>query len=356
MLANRAGFSLVIDGTDIADTIAPHLNPGALPLDGKKRVPRLISLSLTERLQEQADRLEITLSNHDGELAPVKRGRFIDLALGWVGGRDVMPGLISKGRFKVDEVEKEGPPDTLTIRARSADLTGTYRTRRDRSWNETTLGTLLGEIARINGLTARIHPDLASLVITAIEQAAKSDAAFIRDLGERFDAVATVKAGALIFLPIGAQTNTAGESFGSLPLTRQANSRFRFLIPDRQEHDGAEAQWHDRDQGRKRTVTTGADSNPKRIKRSFASEAEARQCAEAESRKAQRGHYQFDYEMALGDPGIEPNQRVTLSGWDSEIDGIAWLVEEASHTLDASGGLGTSLKLMSLSNIRQMES
>lgn len=35
-----------------------------------------------------------------------------------------------------------------------------------------------------------------------------------------------------------------------------------------------------------------------------------------------RGQYEFDQEMALGDPAIEPNVPVTLQGWDPEIDGI----------------------------------
>ena len=36
-----------------------------------------------------------------------------------------------------------------------------------------------------------------------------------------------------------------------------------------------QAQWHDRGSARKRTVTEGGTANPKRIKRSFASELEA---------------------------------------------------------------------------------
>lgn len=52
--------------------------------------------------------------------------------------------------------------------------------------------------------------------------------------------------------------------------------------------------------------------------------------------------------MALGDPGLEPNQPVTLEDWDSEIDGVKWLISESQHTLDSGGGLASSIKLESL--------
>lgn len=332
MRHNTAGFALEIDGIDYA----------------KELVPRLMSLSFTEKLGEEADKLEITLSNHDGLLPTIKRGVDARLALGWVAGPEVRLGMVDKGRFLVDQVEKSGPPDTLRISARSADLTGGFRRRRDRSWKQTNLGSVLGQIASDNGYTARVQSDLANLPVALIEQAAKSDAAFLRDLGERYDAIATVKDRVLLFLRVGASENAGGQAFGSLVLRRQENSRWTFRIADREEHDGAEAQWQDRDEARRKTVKEGKAENPKRIKRSFASEAEARTAAQAEARRAARGKYEFDYEMALGDPAIEPNVPVTLQGWDPEIDGIRWLVDEVEHRLDAGGGLGSRVKLVSL--------
>ncbi len=331
-IANRAGFKLEVNGIDYAADI----------------VPRLTTLSLIEKLGEQADTLELILSNHDGKLAPIKRGVYATLALGWTAGDSVPNGLVEKGKFLVDEVEKSGPPDTLRIRARSADLTGSYRKRRDKGWKNTTLGAVVSEIAKANGYQARVHADLTSIALPSIEQAAKSDAAFIRDLGARYDAIATVKDGTLIFMPIGTQDNASGQSFGSTTLQRRDGSVWRFIIADREDHDGAEAKWHNRGSAKKQLVSVGGTSNPKRIKRSFASEAEARAAAEAEARKAARGEYEFTYEMALGDPGIEPNGRVTLEGWDSEIDAVSWLVDEASHILDGNSGLTSSLRLVSV--------
>jgi len=328
----EAGFELIVDGVDYSGTI----------------VPRLTNLTLTEKLAGEADTLEFTLSNHDGKIAPIARKVEATLKLGWSKGDGVKTGLVDKGRFIVDEVTKDGAPDTVTIRAHSADLTGTYRKRKDRSWKDTTLAAVLQEIAGDNGLTARVDATLGAIALPSIEQAAKSDMAFVRDLGARFDAIATVKYKVLIFLPIGAAANAGGVEFGESTVTRSGTGKWRFTIADREDHDGAEAKWHDKGAAKKKVAKSGGEKNPKRIKRNFASEAEAQAAADAEARKAKRGAYEFTYDMATGDPGIEPNRRVTLEGWDSEIDGVKWLVDEARHTLDGRGGLTSAIRLVSV--------
>src|SRR3546814_2142964 len=131
MDANKAAVRLTLDdGTDLSDKVNP----------------RLISLSLTEKRGEEADSLEITLHNHHGQIAPPRRGAMLQLALGWEKGADVTVGMVNKGSFKVDEVERSGSPDQVSIRARAADLTGSYRERRRKLWKDTTLGAILTEI------------------------------------------------------------------------------------------------------------------------------------------------------------------------------------------------------------------
>lgn len=330
--SRRAGFKLVVDGIDYAETIVPRLN----------------TLTLTEKLGEEADRLEIVLVNHDGQLAPIKRLVDGALSLGWESGDGVPLGLVDKGRFKVDEIEKSGSPDLLRILARSANLTGGYRTRKDRSWKGKTLGDVVRQIAGDNGLQSSVHADLAGIQLPSIEQAAKSDTAFIRDLGARYDAVATVKDKTLVFLPIGAPQSPGGAAFATSTINRGQVGHWRFTVADREAHDGAEAKWHDRGAAKKKVARSGGTANPKRIKRTFASEAEAQAAVRAEARKAERGEFTFEGDLALGDPGIEPNNPVTLAGWDSEIDGVKWLVDEATHTLDGRGGLKSAIKLVSV--------
>lgn len=332
MKHNVADFAFEVDGKDFA---------GAL-------VPRLISLQLTEKLEDGADELEIRLSNHDGQLAPIKRGVFATLKLGWKSGPDVTAGLVDKGKFKVDQIEKSGPPDEVRITARSADLTGPLRKRKDKGWKGKTLGAIVTEVAKANGLEARVHADLAGIAIPSAEQAAKSDIAFVRDLGRRYDAVATVKNGSLLFMPIGTDTTAGGKTIPALALKRRDNARFTFTVADREENDGVEASWRDKGAARSRTVKQGAAKNPKRIKRTFASEGEAKAAARAEASRAARGKFTLMFEMPLGDAAIEPNRKAKVTGFDSEIDGVRWLIKQATHRLDGSSGFTSSLEMDSL--------
>jgi hypothetical protein len=328
--ANKAQCRLVLDnGVDLSSRVNP----------------RIIDLSLTEKRGGEADTLDLTIHNHDGLVAPPKVGAILNLALGWESGEDVLPGLVDKGSYRIDEVERSGPPDIITIRARSADLTGDYRTRRTKSWLDTTLGAIIQTIAGENGFSSRIAGELALIPIKAVEQAGKSDMAFVRDLGRRYDAVATVKAGNLIFMPLGSSTTPGGKTLPTLRLSKVDGWSWTFRQEERTGADGAEAEYHDQDAAKRRKVSTGG-SKPRKLKKVYATREDAEKAAQTAAAKAKRGKFSFSYDLAFGDPAITPNQPVALRGWDSEIDGIAWLVAEVT-TRYGSGGLVTAIKLES---------
>lgn len=320
MGANVAGLQLLLDdGTDLAAKINP----------------RFLELTLSEKRGGEADELSLTLHNHDGRLATPETGRLLTLALGWRSGGPAT-GLVGKGRFKVDEVEESGPPDVITIRARSADLGGDYRKRRTQVWRDTTVGTVLDTIAGRYGVESLIHPDLRGLAIAVLEQHLKSDMAFVMDLGRRFDALATWKDRKLIFMPVGAKTTPSGRAIPSLVLTRRHGWSWRFTRADREENDGAEAEYHDPAEGKRKKVSTGGTKR-KKLKRVYASEAEADQAAKAATAKGKRGGFKFEYDLAEADMQIQPNARVRLSGWNARIDAVDWLVESVETSLGANG-------------------
>ena len=330
MAARIAGVTLTIEGgADLADKINP----------------RLLELTLSEKREAEADELSISLHNHDGLLAVPEPGVALLLGIGWRSGNDVMPGMVEKGRFTVDEVSQEGPPDVITIRARSADLTGRYRQRRTRSWRNTTLGSILGDIASRHDGIARIAGGLADVAVRAIEQEGTSDMAFVRALGRRYDAIATWKAGYLIFAPVGLSASISGTDLGGATLTKRDGWTWRFTQASRDDHDGAEAQWHDQDGARRRTVTTGGD-RPRRLRRVYASEQEAQDAAAASATRDARRPYSFEYELAVADPALQPDQRITLQGWGGKIDGITWLIQSLETTYGP-GGLSQRITMES---------
>lgn len=140
----------------------------------------LVSLTLTDERGGEADQLDIVLNDLDGKLALPRKGAEVTLQLGWKQGADVTPGLIDKGKYIVDNIDWSGPPDRVTIRARSTDLTGSFRKRREDKHKDTTSGALARKIAARNGLTAKVSPELENIEIKVLSQHQKSDMALLR--------------------------------------------------------------------------------------------------------------------------------------------------------------------------------
>lgn len=325
----RAAWRVTLDGQDLTATLAPLL----------------VSLSLTEKRGEAADQLEIELHDADGTLALPPAGARLTVALGWDRGTGVTTGLVPKASFVVDDVEWSGPPDKITIRAHSADLKDSFRTRKNRMWTAQTLGAIIGKIASDNGVAARCHPDLAGQVVDATEQANKSDMELLRDLGRRYDAIATVKNGTLLFTPIDAATTPTGKAIPALAITRQAGDRYAFARSARENgQDGAEAQWHDGHAARRRTVHAGG-SKPRRLKRIHASASAAQAAADAESKRLHRATATLQIDLAYGDGQIAVGRKVTVQGFKSEIDAFTWLIAGVTHKIEAGSGFRTSLEM-----------
>ncbi|WP_299307817.1 contractile injection system protein, VgrG/Pvc8 family [uncultured Croceicoccus sp.] len=344
---NRADYRLTLEGRDLRHD-APNVFAEILRERFAETIsPRLISLTLTEKRGGEADQLDIVLHDHDGALELPKPGAVLALQLGWVEGSDVPIGLVDKGRFKVDEVEWSGPPDIVTLRARSANFSASFDQRQHRSHIGRTLGEIVSDIATRQNLTAQIAAELADIVIDAIEQNGMSDAALLRRLGRRYDAAATIKAGRLIFAPIGAGQTASGTPIPVASITRASGDRYSYRRGERGQFGGVEAEWDDRNAAERKTVATGAASDRprKKLKRSFASEAAAKRAAQSESEKMERAAAEFEIELVHGRPDLYPDRALAVSGFKSEIDGQAWLVGELTHALDAGGGLATRMKL-----------
>ncbi|WLH14486.1 phage late control D family protein [Pseudomonas hefeiensis] len=319
-------FRITVDGNDIAQLISP----------------RLMSLELTDNRGIEADQLSITLSDHDGLLAIPPKGATIRLWLGWSD-----TGLVDKGTYTVDETEHSGAPDVLSIRARSADLRKGLKTKRERSWSNTTLGDVLGDIALVNGLTATIAGALDGLPILQLDQANESDANLISRVGEEFDAVVTVKAGCLLCLPAGGGKTATGAELPHITLTRADGDQHRYLQADRDSYDGVRAYFYDVNSAKKQEAIAGGGENLKDLRHTFSDRQSALRAARAEFNRLQRGSATLSYTLARGRPDLIPELTYTLQGVKPEIDEIIWYGGNVQHTLSPDNGYTTSLELES---------
>lgn len=319
-------YRLSVDGADIAQLISP----------------RLISLSLTDNRGLEADQLDISLSDHDGLLTIPPKGAVLRLWLGWSN-----TGLVDKGTFTVDEIEHSGAPDVLNIRGRSADLRKQLKVKREDSFSATTLGDVIRRIAQRNSLAPVIADALGVLPVLQLDQANESDANILTRLGEDFDAVASVKAGRLLFLGGNGGKTASGAALPHITLTRADGDQHRYLVADRDSYDGVRAYYYDVNSAKKQEAIAGGGDNLKDLRHSYSDQASALRAARSEWNRLQRGTATLSYNLAKGRPDLIPELTYTLVGVKGEIDAIIWHGGNVQHSLTADGGYTTSLELES---------
>lgn len=300
---------------------------------------RLISIRLTDNRGMEADTLDIALSDHDGALEIPPRGAEIQLWLGWSTS-----GLTYKGSYTVDETEHSGAPDTLSIRARSADLRETLKTKREQTWKDASLREILSTIALRSQLDLKIAPSLADKTIPHMDQANESDANILSRLAEQFDAVIGVKAGCLICGVTGAGKTSSGLSLPHITLTRTDGDGHRFLQADRNSYSGVKAYYYEPNSAVKQEAVAGGGDNLKELRHTYSGKQSALSAARSELTRLLRGTATLSYRLAHGRPDLIPELTYSLIGVKDEIDAITWLGSSVSHEYSSSG-FTTSLEL-----------
>jgi phage protein D len=306
--------------------------------------PRLMELSITDHRGLDADELNLSLEDADGQLAIPPKGAKIQVFIGWSH-----TGLYDKGTYVVDEIEHSGAPDKLTIRARSAEVSKTMGEKKELSWDRTTVGALVAEIAAKHELTPVVSDDLAPLSIEHIDQTSESDASFLTRLAEQFDAIATVKSGNLLFYKIGRGVSLSGLPLETARITRADGDSHRFSFADRDSAGAVTANYYDTARAELCEVTVSAgprdddgdiESDSARVKtlrHTYPTEQDARRAAQADLDRIQRGAATFSLSLAYGRPELIPDLPAIVSGWKRAIDEVDWLITQVSHKLSNSG-------------------
>ena len=337
---------------------------------------RLISLSLTDNRGFEADQLDIELDDADGLMQMPPRGAVLSVFLGWKG-----QALFHKGEFTVDEVEHRGAPDTLTLRARSADYRGSLNSRRDNSYHDTTLEAVVSAVAARNNLKPAIAEQFRGVPVSHIDQTQETDAKFITRLAELNGAVVAIKAGSLLFIKPGAAKTASGKPIPQMTLTRSDGDGHTFNIADRDAYTGVSATWlHTKEPKPKKVKVqrkkkekhlralqhpaakkttakaqkapeakegeylAGNDENVFALTTVYATQKAAMRAAQAKWDKLQRGVAQFSISLARGRADLFPETPLAVSGFKAVIDAQPWIISKVTHSLN-NGGYTTGLEL-----------
>lgn len=303
---------------------------------------RLLSLSLVDEAGWQSDTVTIRLDDRvegratGGAIALPRKGARLRV---WLGlGRAAFMGV-----FVVDELTIEGPPATLTIAAKAADMRDSLKAPVTRSWHGVTLGDLVATIAGKHQLTARVAPELAAKVLEHVDQTEESDLHLLTRLARDFGAVAKPAGGYLVFAPKGKAKSASGKALGAVTLTPADVTQWSATLADRGRYGAVVATWHDAGGAQLREVKVEIGAGPtRRMRDAFASEDLARTAAEAEMAKVNRGQGALSV-TAVGNPALAAEAPLAMSGFREGVDG-AWTITKATHRLDGRGGYVTEVE------------
>ena len=159
----------------------------------------LLSIKYSDKTGKEADELSLILENVDAmwenDWYPEKGAKFSAK----IGDKNIM---LDCGEFEIDEIEIASPPDTVTIRAISAGVTGSLRTSKSQAHEKTTLKQIVQKVASDNGLT--VEGTIGDINFERITQNRETDLSFLRRLAEKYGFMFSVRGTKLVFTDMAA--------------------------------------------------------------------------------------------------------------------------------------------------------
>ncbi len=303
-------------------------------LDGRAvDTRRLINLSITDNKGLELDTVQLTLSDAGGMLDIPKKGVTLSVSIGYAG-----ESMVDRGTFVIGEVAHTGPPDYLILGGKSGDMDGSgIKEGKEKNWRKTTIGAIIKSIASTHKLEAVVNDTLANVAIEHMNQT-ESDAHFLTRLGEEHDAIATIKAGRLVFAPKGDGKSATGRVLPAVLIRRTDQDTHDWKAADSGRYTGVRASWHSSKKGKRENVVVGQDGYCKRLSDVFANQERAKTAAQAEWNRLSRGLATIDLALAYADPNLFAETPISLSGWGKpEIDNSNWVVTKVQLDINDSG-------------------
>jgi len=157
--------------------------------------PHLLSVSYVDFLEGEADTLDVRVEDVDGRFRgkwyPAK-GQTLELEFGYEGET-----LQKAGLFEIDEIEGEGPPDVVVIRAIAAGVKSPQRTHQGKAYDNTTLAAIAQQVAR--RLKLQLKGKIEPIKITRVTQIHENDLTFMRRLAGEYGYAFSVKGSKMVF-------------------------------------------------------------------------------------------------------------------------------------------------------------
>lgn len=324
-------------------SLAPVLHPAfRIVMNGRDVTAdlskKLLSVSYTDYEEGQADTIDIRLEDVDGKLRGPwfpEQGYTLNLKFGYEGTP-----LREAGEFEIDEIQAEGPPDVVAIRAIAAGVKTSYRTHKAKAYDDVTLHALAQRIAR--RLRLQLVGNIEPIPLRRVTQVYEKDLEFLRRVAGEYGYAFSVKGSRMVFFK-------RGELYGEdaiFTLRRGDLSRYQLRDKIMDVPKSAEVSYHDpktkrlvRHKVENTDRNTSGDKIKLNVRVENSQQAKAKAMAAIEEANADATTMNLSF---FGNPKAVAGINFRLEDM-GRFDGV-WHIVMSRHDMDRSGGYRTEIE------------
>ena len=312
-------FRLLANEKDITETLRQNL----------------ISLAFDDKEGFKSD--EISFKVH-GIYAKPTFGDKLELYLGWAGegaeGSDLM---WLCGKFAVQTCERDFKEQSTEVRATAVDFAGEIKTKKRRSWENTTLFVIAGKIADENAL--RLKTSGEDMTIRSRLQDGVSDLEFLYSLSKELGYLAATKNDTLILAPKsrGDEADEAekrGDGLPQIELNLSGLTSLNITEANRNAYGSVTCEWQDFASGNRKQIKVGKGKQTYKMQiPEPKSDAEAYRLAQSKLNELKKGG--INGRCSCMGANIVAGAQVKFKG-ALGLEDLKFSVKSVSHTLEPS--------------------
>lgn len=311
---------------------------------GKKNITKdvarfVTNIDYTDFEHGQSDEINITFEDSENlwhsAWIPTK-GDVLNLKIGYEGEK-----LLNCGKFEIDELEYETPPDIVTVKALAASIKKPLRQKNSVAYENKNLKQIASEIAKKHGLT--LVGNIADIKVQRITQNQQRDLDFLKKLAEEYGYIFKITSDKLVFY----ETEKLKSANPTRIFYKKDLSRISLSEKTSQEYKAVQVSYHNPKTGK---IVKTTVKNPNVVKGDtlkITSRCENRQQAQV---KAKAALNTSDIAME-GTIELIGNQYL-VAGINIELKGLGYFsgkyhVSQARHKIDKATGYKTVLEVKS---------
>jgi phage protein D len=297
---------------------------------------RLISVTIVDKEGVTSDSISCELNDGSPFAEIPRKGDIISAKLGYLE-----TGVLDFGEYTAEDPEVHCLPYKMSVNGKGANMRDKLKQHGARHWDKKTVKDIVSDIAKDQGLTPKIDGSVSGYTYEWFGQEDESDIHVVERLARRHDALFSIKNGNLIFAAKGSGQSSSGAALTPVIATPDniIADTCKTTFAHRNSFAKVKAHAQNRKTATRDEVEEKSDDNGDAdftLSEPYADKDEAKRAAGAKAKDLKAQTIRTSVTL-FGDPSIRAGAPLIYSGVRPELDGIAFIIETATHTLSKSG-------------------